>query len=142
LRERKEDIPLLFTHFLKEFEVEEELVKSIENPVSLIRVLNYDWPGNIRQLENEVKRIAVLSGGDKFRFCQLLNTFHQKEGEKERDSSLTTRLEKFEREQISNALLMTNWVKTKAAALLGIHESVLRYRMKKLGIKNHNNSKK
>lgn len=141
LRERKEDIPLLFKHFLEEFGVGEEILKSIENPLSLIRLIDYEWPGNIRELENEVKRIAVLSGGDKCRFCQLLNNFNQKDGKTENDSSLTSRMEKFERDQILNALLISNWVKTKAAVLLGIHESVLRYRMKRLGIKNHNSLK-
>jgi len=68
-----------------------------------------------------------------------LNSFHQKDDETEADSSLPSRVARFERNQILSALLMANWVKTKAAAVLGIHESVLRYRMKKLGIKNHNN---
>ncbi|MGB2698657.1 MAG: sigma 54-interacting transcriptional regulator [Candidatus Zixiibacteriota bacterium] len=131
LRERKEDIPLLFKHFLEEFGVGEELLKSIENPVSLIRLIDYEWPGNIRELENEVKRIAVLSGGDKCRFCHLLNSFHQEEGETEVDSSLPSRVAKFEKAQILNALLMSDWVKTKAAALLGIDESLLRYKIKK-----------
>jgi DNA-binding NtrC family response regulator len=142
LRERKEDIFLLIKHFLNEFGVTEELIESVDNPSDLTRFLDYDWPGNIRELENEVKRIVVLSGGDKCRFCKLFSSFNQKEGEPEKSFTLPDRLAQFEKDQIVNALIQTNWVQTKGAKLLGIDESVLRYRMRKLGIKNQNNFSK
>jgi len=139
LRERKEDIPLLIKHFLRELNVPDEFIKSIENPFNLTKFLEHEWSGNIRELENEIKRIVVLSGGDKCRFCQLLKSFNQEQDEPENSFSLPDRVSQFEKNQILNALLQTNWIQTKAAELLGIHESVLRYRMKKLGIKNQNN---
>jgi DNA-binding NtrC family response regulator len=135
LRERKEDIPLLIKHFLKEYGVKEELIQALDNPLSLQSWVEHDWPGNIRELENETKRIVVLSGGDKCSFCMMMNKFKEREEKEEQVKSLPDRLAQFEKEQILKALIITNWIQVKAAQILNIDESLLRYKMKKYGIK-------
>lgn len=135
LRERKEDIPLLIRHFLKEYGVKEELIQALDNPLNLQGFVEHDWPGNIRELENEIKRIVVLSGGEKCSFCMMMNKFGEKEGKEEEIKSLPDRLAQFEKEQILKALIITNWIQVKAAQILNIDESLLRYKMKKYGMK-------
>lgn len=65
LRERKEDIPLLVEEFIKKFSVEHgKEIKEVENEV-LELLLEYDWPGNIRELENTIERLVILSKDSK-----------------------------------------------------------------------------
>ncbi|MDB5350804.1 MAG: response regulator with CheY-like receiver, AAA-type ATPase, and DNA-binding domain [Planctomycetota bacterium] len=63
LRERTEDIPLLVTHFLQKYARPNEPPKKV-SPEAMDRMLNYSWPGNIRQLENAIERAAVTTVGD------------------------------------------------------------------------------
>ena len=63
LRERIEDIPLLITHFLQKYARINEPPKQV-SPEAMERMLNYRWPGNIRQLENAIERAAVITVGD------------------------------------------------------------------------------
>lgn len=63
LRDRKDDIPLLVQHFLEKYGEENKKPKLIITPAAMSRLMAYDWPGNIRQLENVIERAVVLSGG-------------------------------------------------------------------------------
>src|SRR5215471_12261344 len=63
LRERSEDIPLLVSHFLKKYARSAGKNISRINPDSLSRLANYDWPGNVRQLENAIERAVALAAG-------------------------------------------------------------------------------
>ncbi len=63
LRDRSEDIPLLITHFLEKYARSNEAPKKV-SPEAMDRMLNYRWPGNIRQLENAIERAAVTTVGD------------------------------------------------------------------------------
>ena len=63
LRERPEDIPLLVTHFLQKYTRPHEPPKKV-SPEAMERMMNYRWPGNIRQLENAIERAAVITVGD------------------------------------------------------------------------------
>ncbi|HEX6465897.1 MAG TPA: sigma-54 dependent transcriptional regulator, partial [Terriglobales bacterium] len=63
LRSRKEDVPLLVQHFLKQFTQENGLPPRQINPEALRALMNYDWPGNVRELENVMERAVVLSSG-------------------------------------------------------------------------------
>jgi DNA-binding NtrC family response regulator len=58
LRERKEDIPLLVEHFLTKLEVKDKINFSHE---ALLKMVSYDWPGNIRQLQNTITRLVTLA---------------------------------------------------------------------------------
>src|SRR5499425_2286106 len=64
LRERSEDIPLLVSHFLKKYARSANKNISRVNPDSLASLANYDWPGNVRQLENAIERAVALAAGE------------------------------------------------------------------------------
>jgi transcriptional regulator with PAS, ATPase and Fis domain len=139
LRERKEDIPLLVEHFLKKYNRENK-----KNVTSLSKeardlLMRYDYPGNVRELENIVERAVVLCRGDALTTQDLpLNLRDgQAESALERDrgtQSLPDTLEEIERQLIVKALERTGGVQTKAAEELGISERVLRYKMKKYNL--------
>ncbi|MBI5586371.1 MAG: sigma-54-dependent Fis family transcriptional regulator [Deltaproteobacteria bacterium] len=136
LRERKEDIPILLDHFLKKFgkaNRKERLEVSSEARDLLLR---YDYPGNIRELENLVERAVVLCRGQMITTQEL--PFHLKEGVRETggappaaDLSLTDQLDALEKTLIQQALEAAAGVQTRAAEKLGISERVLRYKLKK-----------
>jgi len=133
LRERKEDILLLADHFLKKFSEDEG--KNIEgfSPDVINKMENYHWPGNIRELENLIRRTVLLTA------TNIVNEFyHQPETIK-----LTSSTDKIktitenERDHIMAALKSSNWKvygPGGAAELLNINVSTLNSRMKKLGI--------
>ncbi len=134
LRERKDDIPLLVSFFLSRFgkklgkEVRGVAQKSME---SLVR---YNWPGNIRELQNVIERAVVLARGP---VVQVDEAMLRSEGVAAEVLAIDT-LENNERNHILRALGETQWVihgKKGAAELLGINPSTLRSRMDKLGIK-------
>ncbi len=134
LRERKKDIPLLIQHFFSVF------IKKFGKNLKRITVekinklMTYDWPGNIRELEHFVERAVILSDGYEIKFSNL---------ETEIDDQLlkvkpAALLADIEREHIEMILRNTFWRisgPSGAAALLGMHPSTLCHRMKKLGIK-------
>ncbi len=133
LRERREDIPLLVNFFLSRFA--KKLGKDLRGVAqrSMESLINYDWPGNIRELQNVVERAAVVASGAIVNVdVSLLRT----QGATP-ESSIET-LEEMERAHITRALKECNWLiqgKGGAATLLGINPSTLRSRMEKLGIK-------
>jgi two-component system NtrC family response regulator len=139
LRGRKEDIPLLAEHFLKKYNRENK-----KNVASLSKeardlVMRYDYPGNVRELENIIERAVVLCRGETLTTQDLpLNLREGKaEAALERDRgtrSLPDTLEEIERQLIFKALERSGGVQTKAAEELGISERVLRYKMKKYSI--------
>ena len=139
LRERKEDIPLLLDHFLKKFgkaNGKEDLEVSREARDLLLR---YEYPGNIRELENLVERAVVLSRGNLITTREI--PFHLKEGVQESgvvrpatDRSLTNQLDDLEQALIQQALAEADGIQTQAAEKLGISERVLRYKLKKYGV--------
>ena len=134
LKERKEDIPILVRHFLKEYEVEEKRIKEFERNGAIKRFMEYNWPGNVRELENEIKRMVVLSqAGDKdpsgFLSEKLAHPSVDPAFSKE--VPLFHQVAEFEKEKIIGALRQCNWIKLRAARLLGIPEATIRNKMKK-----------
>lgn len=131
LRERKEDIPLLATHFLSLFC--SQLNKGYEGiPESeMKKLLTYHWPGNIRELSNMVER-AVILGGPYIRFVELEGKpVTMPEYEEFMD------IKDFDKIQIMQALEKTRGKiggKDGAASLLGLKRTTLIHRMKRLGI--------
>ena len=143
LRERTQDIPLLLEHFLRKHALNGSRQASDPIPEvdpDVIKLfMGFDWPGNARELENEAKKLLIASRGEKTIRLEHLNNslekFKNDGNGNSNGSSLIEDRERFEKERIEKALAETNWVKTRAAKLLGIDEARLRYRMRKLGIK-------
>ena len=146
LRERKEDIPLLISHFLEIYNERYKGKVSGFSQSAMELLLNYDWPGNIRELENLVQRLVVLKGEgiilpedlpEKIRGNGHLHSFFHFDGEKLNLNEAVTNLERY---LITEALRRTNGVKSKAAKLLGIKRTTLLHKMKKNGILDPSNS--
>ncbi len=138
LRERKSDIPLLLKAFMKERNM---LPESGELPEELIRAaVAYDWPGNIRELDNKVKRLQIMTEmvveGDLAELCRSLfsdgNQRHSAQSDE--TNSLFDRVEEFERKLITEALMAAGGNKSKAARLLGVHEATVRTKLKRYNI--------
>jgi DNA-binding NtrC family response regulator len=137
LRERKEDIPPLVRHFLKEYGMETVKIKEFEKNGTFKRFLEYGWPGNVRELENEIKRIVVLAQvGDKDPSGLLSQRLgHSRENQiLSEENSLFRQVAEFERQKIVEALDRSNWIKLRAARLLGIPEATIRNKIKKHNI--------
>jgi len=139
LREHKEDIPELVSHFLARFAADSE--KEIEGitPAALNALMEYHWPGNIRQLENSVERAVALSAGRTIDEKDIhLDTRQTKSGAAASSSGQFLpdgmTLEQWEDNMIREALRRANGNKSQAARLLGLSRNALRYRLGKLGV--------
>jgi two-component system, NtrC family, response regulator HydG len=139
LRERKEDIPRLVTHFIAKLGPRTNpAVKGIAE-AALARLVTYAWPGNVRELENVIEQALVFSETDKIELASLPpsvrglspeNTLQTPPGE----MSLPEILEDLERQLILRAYDKSGGVKTETARLLGIKTSALYYKLEKYGI--------
>jgi len=133
LRERREDIPLLIRHFTQQFA--RRMNKTIETiPAETMQALTmYDWPGNIRELQNLVERAVILSQGP---VLDVPAVAMPSRAHAQGDEPPET-LEQAERRHIVSALTDSHWVlagPNGAAARLGMKRSTLQFRMRKLGI--------
>jgi formate hydrogenlyase transcriptional activator len=134
LRERPEDIPLLVHHFLRE--AARRMNKTIDTvpPDTMDALTDYQWPGNIRELENVVERAVILSPGSVLRVpLRDLQTRITADHDNEKLHTLTD----VERQHIRSILRETRWIlsgPSGAASRLGLNRSTLYFRMKKLGI--------
>ncbi|MGE0130838.1 MAG: sigma 54-interacting transcriptional regulator [Blastocatellales bacterium] len=134
LRDRREDIPLLVSHFLSRFA--KKLGKPLErlSKESMDRLMRYDWPGNVRELLSVIERAAILARGSVVHVEDSLDLRLQPAA----DTSVLEKLEDLERAHIIRVLEETNWMidgQRGAALILGLHPNTLRSRMQKLGIK-------
>jgi PAS domain S-box-containing protein len=139
LRERKEDIPILIEYFVKHYgdKFGKRINKIDKNTLELCA--SYDWPGNIRELQNIVERSVILCYGDTLRIEQAWLTTHNGSPRHER-GSLTQTLQSYEKRMIEAALAESNGKVAGpdgAAAKLGIPRSTLDARIKQLHIKRH-----
>jgi formate hydrogenlyase transcriptional activator len=140
LRQRREDIPLLVSHYARQ--IGERLGKSIsEVPAQVMREFTeYNWPGNIRELQNVIERAVIVSSDGVLRLPEPLvqaTSASASEGRTSDDSTTVSTLDEAEREHILRALEATGWRingPKGAAAMLKLHPSTLRFRMKKLGL--------
>ncbi len=138
LRERKEDIPLLIDHFLKRYA--EENSKAIEGLSREAQdvLLKYDYPGNVRELENIIERAVVISREEVISVEDLPFREMQEdraEGSKGEEGLLRGSIEDLEKKLIVEAMEQAGDHQTRAAELLGISERMLRYKLKKYGLK-------
>ncbi|MBS3906452.1 MAG: sigma-54-dependent Fis family transcriptional regulator [Syntrophaceae bacterium] len=145
LRERKEDIPSLTGHFLKKYS--EELGKQISqaSPEALRILIQYDYPGNVRELQNIIERAVALETSQELTVQNLSSYIEEQLPGKKRPLDLEipsegVDLEKIvedvERTLLLKALDRTKGIKKKAAELLHINFRSMRYRLEKYGL-NH-----
>ena len=131
LRERKEDIPLLVDHFLDTFNI--EMGKSIEgvSKSAICLLMDFDWPGNARELRNVIERAMVVTKGKVIVETDLLLPSRN-----ENEGAGGKSLEDMEREHIRRILLENQWNIIRSARMLGIdrvtlYNKIKKYRMKR-----------
>jgi two-component system response regulator AtoC len=131
LRDRKEDIGLLVNHFLQEFSAKRGVLLSL-SPEAMQMLINYDFPGNVRELKNIIERASVLAPEAIITPEDLTGDLQQSETVEspEEPVPLCTALAKTEKKCVLNALALTNGNRTKAAELLGISRKNLWEKMK------------
>ncbi len=140
LRERREDIPLLAKHFLNKFNLSFNKRISGFSDKAMDVLLRYHWHGNIRELENLIERIIVLSkGNDPIELEDIPLEILMSSGKATKDDKLSkaglikTR-EEFEKRLILNILEATRWNQTEAAKILKISRTYLIQKAKQFGI--------
>ena len=134
LRERRQDLPLLMDHMLRVFA--EKNGKKIRGftPEAREALLRYDYPGNIRELENIIERASVITRNDVIGRADLPISIQEPEAEdNSNNTDLSVVVERLERRLIKEALARSGGVQTRAAEHLGITERNLRYKLKKYG---------
>jgi transcriptional regulator with GAF, ATPase, and Fis domain len=142
LRQRKADIPLMVRAFVNTFNA--QYYKDV-NQVSeslMEDLLDYSWPGNVRQLRNVIERAVITSSESRLRLADPLPlnspTTRDRQNVLSNNQGVTLTLEESERMHITNILEQCNWKisgKQSASEILDLPSSTLRSKMKKLGIK-------
>lgn len=126
LRNRSADIPLLCDHFLTKARSRHEIARKTLSPEVLSALVAYEWPGNVRQLDNEIERMAILSGEDTVIGPEHLSEQLGRVPERDfvldvlDDMTLPEAQEMIERRMILAALESTNWNKSQSAKRLGV----------------------
>jgi two-component system response regulator AtoC len=133
LRERKDDIPLLLDHFLKMHSRDRNRpAKGFSQDATKI-LMKYDWPGNIRELENLVERLSTLCKEPIIHLKDIpMFTITKTEI---KDMPLKAATKTFERQYVGAVLESVNWNRTKASKILGIHRNTLLAKINELGMK-------
>jgi two-component system NtrC family response regulator len=138
LRDRREDIPHLLDHFLRKFA--EKNRRDVTGLTAAARdaLLKYDYPGNVRELENIVERAVLLCRGRVIDLEDLPATVRpgQRSAGAPLPKDLPGILADIEQQAIRSALEHSGGIQTQAAGALGISERVLRYKMKKYGLES------
>ena len=145
LRDRKEDIPVLVDHFLLKSCKEKEVPLKQITARAMEKIFDFQWPGNIRELENEMERLVVLSGNEQKVGPELLSprirdavasvgsgngkSINFKFAGKLRDA-----MEELEKTMIKEGLRRTKWNKSKLAKELGISRAGLIMKVEKYGL--------
>jgi DNA-binding NtrC family response regulator len=134
LRERRDDILPLAQAFLRRFSAQANRVVTGFTPAAIDRLLNFDWPGNVRQLQNEIQRAVLLSDGPLIDAADLSIARTSEEIAGSPDTNFTL-LEGVERNAIIQMLKQTGGNKLEAARRLGIGRQTLYNKIKAYGIK-------
>jgi len=144
LRERTGEIPLLFHHFLAKYSEKYQKVAPEPSKHLLEAALRYGWPGNLRELENFVKRYVILED-DEGSFRELLEMTGQQQRLVPREAAPVPKemglkalvrglKDEAEMEAIADALEKTNWCRKDAAKMLGISYKALLYKMRQFNL--------
>lgn len=142
LRKRKDDIPLLIKHFLDKRAKEAQEASKAISQEAIEKLVEYEWPGNIREMENIVEQMAVLCQGGVIGLEDIPLSLRKKialgpaaeETAPLGHVSLDQAVRDLERKLISQALDQSGHIQTRAARLLGISRRILKYKMDALGI--------
>ena len=147
LRRRREDIPLLVTHFLQKYADENKRKVREVTPEAMRILLDHGWPGNVRELENTIERAVVLCTGDRIGPDLLpdylrypVNTDQPAMTVPAEGLSLKDAVSRYERAMILQSLELANGVQKRAAELLQLKPSTLNEMMKRLGIHAKSNA--
>jgi transcriptional regulator with PAS, ATPase and Fis domain len=139
LRERRDDVALLVAHFLRKFAPSGQRPKQI-TPPAMSTLESYDWPGNIRELENEIKRLIAV-GGDVIHDEDLSDQVQKGPrvpgmvaGPADSVRNLDALVRQVEVEEIRKGLSITEGNKTRAAQMLGISRFTLQRKMEKYNL--------
>ena len=138
LRERKEDLPALIDHFLTHFAAENGKQIQGISPEARDLFMKYDYPGNVRELENIIERAVVITRGLTISSRDLPfsgGPAHSNQSDTGNPGTLKESIDALERKMVEDALRSTENHQTRAAGLLGISERMLRYKVKKYGLK-------
>jgi two-component system NtrC family response regulator len=141
LRERRGDIPILASHFLRKFSMENNRDVHGFTPGAIDYLSAYEWPGNVRQLENVIERCVVLSNRDVIDVEDLPPELRDEEMQFKSavdllplKINLSETLEKIEAALIRRALVHSGFVQVKTAEMLDVSKSLLQYKLKKYKI--------
>jgi transcriptional regulator with PAS, ATPase and Fis domain len=136
LRNRKDDIPLLIQHFLKKFKYDENKATAL-TPQVMQALQDYDWPGNIRELQNVLQRLMTIKRLD-LNLAQQNNTHEIDELSIENEISsangLKPLMESYEKRLILETLEKNRWQRIKSASELNINRKTLFKKMKHHGL--------
>ncbi|MGC9022054.1 MAG: sigma 54-interacting transcriptional regulator [Dissulfurimicrobium sp.] len=137
LRERKEDIPLLIEHFIAKFNAQKEKEITGISQEAVDRLMQYDFPGNIRELENIIEYAFILCHDGMIQLQHLPEPFCQKTNEEllpAIDSNKPLGLDEIEKIAITKALERNNWRRLATCRELGISKDTLRRKIQRYGI--------
>lgn len=144
LRERKSDIALLFAHFMDHFNKTKTRKLTGVSVEAMASLMNYGWPGNIRELENLVERLAILKGSGQIEVADLPLKYKSQSQSTLSENvfempdlgmDFNTAVDHFENQLILRALEKTGWNRNQAALLLRLNRTTLVEKIKKKGLR-------
>lgn len=134
LRQRREDIPLLFGHYLRLYERKYDKLERELPPVVLEALVEHDWPGNVRALRHSAERAVIMAEGDRYRTEDFSLPQRAHSGSVASGSSDSLNLDQLEKQMIERALRMHHFNVSLAAGELGLSRGSLYRRMEKHGL--------
>jgi PAS domain S-box-containing protein len=135
LKQRREDVPLLVDHFVRSFNLKKGRNIQGVSPAVMDLLMRYDFPGNVRELENVLEHASVLCRGQKIELEHLPQELVEEMGAEEVGEAVRALpLDRAEAQVIMDALRRHEGHRGRAAVELGIHKTTLWRKMKKLGI--------
>ena len=145
LKERREDIPLLAAHFIKKFMQENDVEQSKTFTKEALNYINsYEWPGNIRQLQNIIERCLVMGAHSEIGVEDLPPEIRDEDAQFKSAvdllpvaMNLTDTMDKIEAAIVRRALARADFVQSRAGELLGISRSLMQYKLKKYNVTGH-----
>ncbi|WP_027183600.1 sigma-54-dependent Fis family transcriptional regulator [Desulfovibrio inopinatus] len=135
LRERREDIPALLNHFLDKLSREYGR-RLYFTPKALDALVRYDWPGNVREMENLVERLSIMVESEKVDLSDIPPYFFLDSKPDHKPPMQSGSLQDIEKREVLAALERHNWIQSRAARELGLTLRQMGYRIKKFGLED------
>lgn len=138
LKERQEDISMLIDHFLDHYCEQNNKERKVFSDAAMSLLIDYEWPGNVRQLENVIERSVVLSRDTRTITTEFLPEELKRVQSKNEifreDRTLKEMVDRYEKEIILNVLNERHWNRSDAARVMGLNRTTLYEKMRKYGI--------